>query len=263
MSRFVYSVFTKPWESLPAEELAEKVAAFGFDAVEFPLRKGFQAEPDNAERDLPRLTAIFRDAGLSIASIAGETTERVFAACEASGVHVLRIMAGFDLEKGYFASEAEFRRQLDALLPFCEKYGVTVGVQNHYGPMVFNSMELRHLVEGYDRKHIAAIWDAAHSGLAGEEAEQGLDIIWDCLCMVNFKNAFWRRTNAPESPEAAWEPYFTTGRQGMASFPRIAAFLRRRGYSGVVCLPAEYTDEAFTDTLVGPELAYVRSLMET
>ncbi|MEA4890797.1 MAG: sugar phosphate isomerase/epimerase family protein [Clostridiaceae bacterium] len=262
MKKYTYSLFTKPWKTLPSQILAEKVRTLGFDAVEFPLRSGFQAEPEHAGRDLPKLAAIFKAEGLAITSVASDTTEEVFAACQAAEIPVIRIMAGFDISRSYLTCEDEFKRYLDTLAPLSEKYGVTVGIQNHCGPMVFNSMQLRHLVEGYDQKHIAAIWDAAHSGLAGEEPEQGLDIVWDHLCMINFKNAFWRRKNGPEAPEAIWEPYFTTGRQGMADYPRIALYMKQRGYSGTICLPAEYTDAALTDQLIPSDLSYVKSLLE-
>ncbi len=262
MKKYIYSLFTKPWKTLPAQKLAEKVRALGFDAVEFPLRNGFQAEPEHARRDLPGLAAAFKAEGLAITSVASDTTEEVFAACQTADIPVIRIMAGFDPTRRYLACEVEWKRYLDTLVSLSEKYGVTVGIQNHYGPMVFNSMQLKHLVEGYDPKHIAAVWDAAHSGLAGEEPEQGLDIIWDHLCMINFKNAFWRRKNGPEAPEAIWEPYFTTGRQGMANYPRIARYLKERNYSGTICLPAEYTDAALTDSLIPSDLSYVKSLLE-
>ena len=51
-----------------------------------------------------------------------------------------------------------------------------------------------------------------------------------------------------------------SGRQGLASWPRVAAELQRRAYSGVVCLTAEYTDEAAVSRLVADDIAYAKSL---
>jgi sugar phosphate isomerase/epimerase len=137
---------------------------------------------------------------------------------------------------------------------------VKIGVQNHTGPCVCNAMGLRHLMERYDPRHIGAVWDAAHSALNGEDPELGLDIVWSHLCMVNLKNAFWQRTNGPEAEHAQWRPYWTSGRHGLASWPSVAAELKRRRYRGVVCLTAEYSDEPSLNRLLAEDIAFAKSL---
>jgi len=256
-----FSVFTKPWRELSADALCKKVKDWGFDGVEFPLRDGYQVEPKNAEKDLPVLAKKMGEYGLSIMSVASGTDENIFAACQAAGVPIIRIMAGFDLKKGYLNCEKDFRTYLNGLLPLCEKYKVKVGVQNHYGPMVFNSMEMKSLLAGFEPQYIGGVWDAAHSGLSGEIAEQGLDIIWDNLILVNLKNAYWKPTTGPEAEKMTWYPYFTAGQYGMASYPDILNYLKQRGYKGDICLPAEYTDEPLVERLTPLELAYVKSLL--
>jgi len=256
-----FSIFTKPWRTLSVDELCKKVANWGFDGVEFPLRDGYQVEPANAEKGLPELAKKMSEYGLSIMSVASGTDENIFAACQAAGVPIIRIMAGFDLKKGYLNSEKEYRANLEKLLPLCEKYGVKVGVQNHYGPMVFNSMELKSVLSGFDPKYIGAVWDAAHSGLSGEIAAQGLDIIWDNLVLVNLKNAYWKPETGPEAEKVVWHPYFTAGQYGMASYQEIMEYLKTRGYKGDICLPAEYTDEPLVERLTPLELEYVKSFL--
>jgi hypothetical protein len=76
------------------------------------------------------------------------------------------------------------------------------------------------------------------------------------------KNAIWVRTNGPEAEVAEWGVYWTSGRHGLASWPRVVAELKRRGYAGTVCLTAEYTDEASVERLVAEDLAFARSLFE-
>jgi sugar phosphate isomerase/epimerase len=255
----VYSVFTKPWRTTGIAELGAFVKRLGFDAVEFPLRPGYQVEPADAERGLPALARALGDHGVRVASIAGPTDERTFAACAAAGIPVIRIMCPME-EARYLEGEQRIRRELDGLEPLCARYGVTVGIQNHSGWFVANASGLRRILEGRDPRHVAAIWDAAHSALAGEEPELGLDIVWSHLCMVNLKNAFWRRVNGPEAEVAHWEHYYTSGRQGIASWPRIARFLEKRGYRGVLCLSAEYTDADQVDRLAAEDCAFTRSL---
>jgi hypothetical protein len=78
--------------------------------------------------------------------------------------------------------------------------------------------------------------------------------------MVNLKNAIWQRTNGPEAEYAEWKHYWTSGRHGLAVWPRVAAELNRRGYRGVVCITAEYSDAAAVDRLASEDLDFARSL---
>jgi len=183
----------------------------------------------------------------------------MIATCAEAGVPVIRTMITVGPE-GYLATEASVQRALGRLVPLLDKYGVTLGVQNHCGQFVNHAMGLRHLMERFEPRHIAAIWDAAHNALQGEPSESALDIIWTYLCMVNLKNAFWQRTTGPEATQALWRPYWTSGRHGLASWPAVAAELKRRGYGGVICLTAEYSDESAVDRLIAEDLAYTRSL---
>jgi sugar phosphate isomerase/epimerase len=153
------------------------------------------------------------------------------------------------------------QREFDALVPLLDKHGVTLGIQNHCGNRdVCNAMGLRHLIEKFDPKHVGAVWDAGHNGLEGEAPEMAIDIVWSHLCMVNLKSAYWRRKNTPEAEVAEWQIVWTSGRHGRANWPRVAAELQRRNFDGVICMTAEYTDEASVDRLIAEDLAFARSL---
>lgn len=260
MGNVSFSVFTKLWKSQSVDELGEYVSNAGFDGIEFPLRPGYQVEPQNAVKGLPELVKKLEKYSVKVTSVASSLDEVVFAGCCEAGIPVIRIMGSYGLDRNYMDFEGEMREKLDSILPFCQKYDVKVGIQHHYGPGLSNAMELRHLIEGYDPKYIGAIWDAAHSGLAGEEPEQGLDIVWSHLCMVNLKNGFYIRTNGPEAKQAEWERYFTLGSQGLASWPRIASHLKNREYKGTLCLTAEYTDEKKVQELCLQDISYAKCL---
>ncbi len=254
-----FSVFTKPWRS-PLPELAAQVKAWGFDGVELPVRPGYQVPPENVRRGLPEARRILGDQGLKIFSIAGPTDETTIAACAELGVPLIRIMADLG-SRGYLEGEDALRRDFDRFLPLLEKYAVKVGVQNHYGRMVCHALGLRRLLRGYDPQYIGAVWDAAHNALQGEEPELALDILWPLLLMVNLKNAIWQRTNPEKDEPAVWAPCWTGGREGLASWPRVAAELKRRRYSGVVCLTAEYSDEQAVNRLIAEDIAYAQGLL--
>ncbi len=253
------SVFTKPWKDMELGALGEMVKGLGFDGIELPVRSGYQVEPENVQRDLPRAARELAASGVKIYSVAGPTDEATMAACAEAGVAVIRICVGID-EDGYMATEARLQRHYDEMVPALEKYGVTLGIQNHCDRCVANAMGLRHLIEKYDSKHLGAVWDAGHNALNGEDPELAIDIVWSHLCMVNLKNAFWKRQTGPEADHALWRPYWTTGRQGLASWPRVAAELKRRQWRGVVCLTAEYSDKTSVERLVAEDIAFARAL---
>jgi sugar phosphate isomerase/epimerase len=256
-----FSLFTKPWRTNSIWELAKFVSSMGFDGIEFPLRDGYQLEPKDAEK-LKELTKQFSDYGLKIFSIASNPEEKVFAACAEAGVPIIRIMPAIVPEIGYLASETKARKYLESLFPLCEKYGVKIGVQQHHGNNVVDSMGLLHLMENLNTQYVGAIWDAAHDALAGQQPEFGLDIVWNHLCMVNLKNVYYRRLNGPESENAEWERYFTTGRHGLASWPTIAGYLTKRNYNGVICLTAQYNNESEIERLIHQDIIYAKSLFE-
>ena len=254
------AVFTKPWPTDSVPELAKRVAGLGLDSAEVPVRPGYQVELATAERELPKLVSVFADHGLTVASVASVLDERAFAACANAGIGVIRIMA--PITRGeYLRSEEELRKQLDGAMPLCERHRVKVGVQQHYGDHVCDATGLRLLLDRADHHWVGAIWDAAHDALAGLEPENGIDLVWDRLLMVNLKNAYYERTNGPEAPQAKWARHFTTGRHGLASWPRVLAELKRRKYSGTLCLTAEYHDEGDVDRLCQDDVQYVKGLM--
>jgi sugar phosphate isomerase/epimerase len=263
--RVSFSVFTKPWKT-PLPDLARFVRDLGFDGIELPVRPGYQVLPENVGRDLPAAAKLLADHGLQISSVAppggspdGPLDESFIAACAEAAVPVIRVMAPIG-DDGYLASVSRLQREYDALRPLLEKYGVQLGIQNHYGRTVCNAMGLRHLIERYDPRLIGAVWDAAHNALNGEDPEMAIDIVWSHLCMVNLKNAYWRRVTGPEAEDVCWKPWWTTGPQGLASWPRVAAELRRRDYRGVICLTAEYSDDPAVERLIAQDIGYARAL---
>jgi len=254
-----FTVFTKPWK-MPLPHLGAFIKKLGFDGIELPVRPGFQVEPANVARGLREAVRVLADHGLSIASVAGPTDEATVAACAEAHIPLIRICVDIPQGRGYLAHEARLQREFDALIPILERYRMALGIQNHYGRYIANAMGIRHLIERYDPRHIGAVLDVAHCALDGEIPALALDIVWPHLRMVNLKNAYWRRINGSEAAVAAYEPYWTSGRQGLCSWATVAAELKERGYSGTVCLTAEYSDEAAVDRLIAEDIVYARSL---
>ena len=260
-----FAVFVKPWKNLSLPQLAIHVQHLGFNLIELPVRPGFQVEPDRFEQDMPGVVKFLADLGICIVNVAVDmplTDERLYATCAANGITMNRVMFK-RISPSYGESETAARRQLDAAIPLCEQYGVKLGIQNHYGGSVpINSMGLYQLVRDYDPRWVGAIWDAAHNALQGEDAQTGLELVQSHLCMVNLKNAFWRRTSQPDANETKWAAYFCAGPHGCISWAEVAAGVKRIGYQGPITFTAEYTDHTYTDRLLEADLAYARRLFD-
>ena len=57
-----------------------------------------------------------------------------------------------------------------------------------------------------------------------------------------------------------WQKEWVPGREGLCSWPAVATELKARGYSGPVCLTAEYSDEASVDRLIAQDIAFAKEL---
>lgn len=258
------AVFAKPWKSLPLPQLAAHIQSLGFDWIELPVRPGFPVEPDYIERDLPAAVKILAEHGIRVLNVTADVpldVERLYSACAEAGIAMNRVMFR-QRELDYWAAEAKARRKLDAALPFCERYGLQIGVQNHSGRFVpVNEMGMFQLLKDYDRRHVAAVWDPAHNALEGLDSDAALDILGPYLCVVNLKNAFWRRASGPEAEVAEWQVYWTSGAQGRASWSRVIAKLKAIDYRGPICFSAEYSDDERVDELIVKDLYFARGLL--
>jgi len=262
-----FSVFTKPWKTQSFGELARLVRGFGFDAVELPVRPGYQVQPEAMETGLKKAIQAFADEGIVVKSVAAPTdgvrpgfTADLIAACAENDVPLIRVFPFIRPGEPYLEGEARVQKELESLLPLLEQCRVTVGVQNHCGPCFTGAMHLRHLIERFDPKRIGAILDAGYTGLSGEEPEHAIDMVWSHLCMVNFKNAFRKLRTGPEAEQAEWQVYWTSGRHGLSDWRRYAAELKKRQWRGTACLTAEYSDPNAVDRLIADDLRYARSL---
>ena len=81
-----------------------------------------------------------------------------------------------------------------------------------------------------------------------------LDIVWSHLSLINFKAASHRRTNRITAQEAEWEVLWTTAQHSGYSWRKMASLLKQRGYTGDICLPAEYSKPDGGGQLMGDDV---------
>jgi len=237
MSDIAFSVFTKPWHC-DLNQLGARMAELGFTHVEFPVRPDYPVTPETVDQ-LPAAARTLAKFGVTIHSVAGPTDEATIRACGEAGVPIIRTMARVPQGANYVECVQSLRDEYTALLPLLEECSVTIGVQNHCNRFVANALGLQQLLDGFDPRHVAAVWDAAHEALNGVDPDMALDA---------------------EAEESQWRSYWTAGHLGLCSWPTVAEELIKRGYKGVICLTAEYSDHDSVDRLIAADLAYARSL---
>jgi sugar phosphate isomerase/epimerase len=261
------AVFTKPWKcSLP--ELGEKLARWGVDGLELPVRPGYPVTPENVRDELPRAVATLASFGQTIYSVAGTIDEPTIQACGDSGIPIIRVCERIDMKLGYRESVLRIRQLYQRMLPLLARSNVKIGLQNHCDHFVGSAAGTMEVIGDFDPGQVGAVLDVAHCGLDGEPEDMAIDIVWSHLCMVNLKNAFRMRLNGPEAEAAEWRTYWTTGRHGYASWRKTLAELRRRGYAGPLCLCAEYSNPKGGDLvgddvnrLLEEDIAYLKALL--
>lgn len=256
-----WALFTKRWSTSAPEPLAELIAGLGFTGAEVPVRPGGYLDPDNAARLLPGFVRTLAEHGITVISVAADPTEPVFTACADAGVGMIRTMAPVG-DDGYRASVDRLRRDWAAVDELCTRYGVRVGVQPHRGRYVESTLGMLLLIDelaGFD-----LVWDAAHDALTGVDPVRSLELAWPRLGLVNLKNAHYRRAadSARSEPGGGgFEPWFGPAETGLADWGRILDWLKEGGWTGPICLTAEYSDASGPDQvadLVRADLATAR-----
>ena len=231
---YLWSVFTKPWAGLPGDELGRLVAGLGFAGAEIPVRDTAYVTPATAETELSKFTAQLRAEGIEPISVAGDLSERVFAACAEAGVPMIRIMAELGTD-GYAASVRRNRVLLEQAAVLTERYDVQVGVQPHHGRFVASTLGVLQLLDGLPEQ-FKLVWDAAHDALAGDHPAVTLELGAGRLGIVNLKNVQYVRS------DGAWKPYFVQADEGLSDWSAVFAALRKVKYSGPICLTGQYSD---------------------
>lgn len=254
-----YSVFTKFW-NLPLEELARTLSNTGVDGAELPVRDGYPVTMENIGSMLPEAAKIFADHGQRIFSIAppiGPLSQSLIETCAKAGVVYLRVMIKVGGE-GYLKAEEDACRHYESLIPWLEDTGMKIGVQNHADYFVANAAGLRRVVERFDARHVAAVYDVGHCGLDGEIPEIAVDLLHSHLLTVNLKNMVWEETKHTDGNFARWKRPVVAGRKGLMPWPDVAAALRKRNWSGMVNICSEYSDLTHKNELLADDIAFAR-----
>jgi sugar phosphate isomerase/epimerase len=244
--------FSKPFQSLSADDMASLVEEIGWNGIESPVRSAGQVEPERVEEDLPRLVEAFRRRGLVIPVIVTE----IFSMRQPHAEIVLRTAAKLGIKRirlGIFKYVQErpleqqlneFGKTLKEIGDACGELGIQAAVQNHSGFDRFGApvWDLYTVLRDFQIKNVGMCFDIAHAMVEG-----GLSwpiqarLMEPYYAAVYVKDFTWARgANGWGSRGASgWGVTWRPLGEGMVDRSFIAG-LPKSGFSGPICQHHEY-----------------------
>jgi sugar phosphate isomerase/epimerase len=237
-------VFSKPFQSLNADDTAAFVEEIGFQGIECPVRAEGQIEPERVEEDLARFVEAFRRRSLAIPVIVSE----IYSIRQANAERVLRAAAKLGIGKirlGIFkyAPDRPIEQQLDDfgrvlrdIGEACGELGIQAALQNHSGRDRFGApvWDFATVMRTHKIKNVGMCFDIGHAVVEG-----GLS--WPIqarLAEPHYAAVYVKDFTWQKGPDG-WHPAGCPLGEGMVDRSFFAG-LRRSGFSGPICQHHEY-----------------------
>lgn len=258
MNAILFSKLFKDRDPGGLVDLAHSLGVAGYDLA---VRSGHPVNPDNAERELPRVAELMRRSDLDVPMVTGN-----FDLLEPSHPSAAPILRGMDaadvrlLKLGYFRyrpGEEAYTERVDhvrdVLLewePVARQYGVKVCYHTHSGHyMGMNCASLMHLLSGFDPECVGAYLDPGHLVVSGEGFATGLPMAGEYFSLVAVKDVLLKRAERGDhgGVTAEWVP---AGR-GMVDWTEVFDRLEAVGYDGPVSIHCGFDvpEDEFMDTV--------------
>lgn len=255
-------VFTKPFNSLSFDELADHVAELGFDGIEAPIRKGGHVEPTHVEDKLPKLVEALAKRNLEITVMTSDindpndpVTAKVLEVAAGLGIQRYRMKYyTYDLKRPVIQQIKEWRPAFRDLAAMNKDFGIKAVYQNHAGNKQLGAAlwDLREVLEGISPEEIGVAYDIRHASVEGGMSWPiTFNMIRPHLDTVYVKDAHWagkKPTNVPLG-------------DGIVA-PRFFNLLAESGFKGPISLHEEYLDHRKPE-LVPEHLAAIKKDFET
>lgn len=170
-------VFTKPFNSLTFDELADRIAELGFDGIEAPIRPGGHIEPEAVPDELPKLVEALKKRGLEITVMTSDVNdpndpvnERVLRTAASLGIRRYRMRYfKYDLAQPILQQLDSWRPQVRELAALNAELGITAVYQNHAGRNYCGAplWDLQRLLDGIPVEHVGVAFDIRHATVEG------------------------------------------------------------------------------------------------
>lgn len=204
-----FHVFSKMFQApvtKSPEELCDLMKRAGADGIQWTVRKGGHATPENVRTELPRLVRIAESSGLSVETICtgivdGQTADAELISKVAADCGIAQMRTGYyfyDKKRETFAQSMErFRRSFRQLADLGERCGIKAAYQNHstWGPAIFGGVvwDIYECIWGLDPRWISIEYDPMHAYFETYESwMHGLDLVTPWISAIDLKDFRYR-----------------------------------------------------------------------
>ena len=255
-------IFTKPFNSLSFDELADRIAELGVDGIEAPVREGGHVDPAEVEGKLPELAAALKKRNLKITVMTTDindpndpNTMRVLQVAAKLGIRRYRMKyLTYDLNRPVVQQLDEWRPRFRDLAAMNRDLGVQAVYQNHASNKLLGATlwDLKHVVEEIPVDEVGVAYDIRHATVEGGTSWPiTFNMIRPNIDIVYVKDFRWDGKKVRNVPLGKG--------QIDAAFFRM---LSDTGFRGPISLHEEYLDHMQTE-LVPQHLAAIRNDLVT
>lgn len=235
-------VFTKPFNSLSFDQLADRIAELGFDGIEAPIRPGGHIEPEEVADELPRLVEALAQRHLKITVMTSDINnpnsalnEKVLRIASGLGIQRYRMKYfNYDLKKPIDQQLKEWRPKFVDLAAMNKELGITAVYQNHAGSKNLGAVlwDLPFVLKGISTKEIGVAYDIRHATIEGGMSWPiTFQRILPHIDTVYVKDAKWVGKKATNVPLG----------EGVVD-PKFFKMLKTANFQGPISLHEEYLD---------------------
>jgi sugar phosphate isomerase/epimerase len=255
-------VFTKPFNSLSFDELADRIAELGFDGIEAPIRKGGHVEPEAVEDELPKLVEALQKRDLEITVMASGVNNpddpveaKVLRTAAALGIRRYRMKyLQYDLKRSVVEQLNEWRPRLRDLAAANRDLGIRAVYQNHASGKNLGAAlwDLKYVLEGIPVDQIGVAYDIRHATVEGGMSWPiTFNVIRPHVDTVYVKDFRWVGSRVQNVPLG----------EGQVN-PKFFTMLADSGFAGPISLHEEYLDHRKPE-LVPQHLAVIKKDLAT
>lgn len=235
-------VFTKPFQTLSYDQLADRIAELGFDGIEAPVRDGGHIEPAQVPDELPKLVEALRKRNLEVTVMTSSIndpkdplTESVLKTASQLGIRRYRMKyLKYDLSQPILKQLDEWKPRFRDLATMNREFGITAVYQNHAGRNHLGSTlwDLQRLLSDIPVNQIGVAYDVRHAAVEGGQSwPLTFQLIRPHIETVYVKDFHWVNGQARNVPLGT----------GQVS-PDVFKMLRESKFEGPVSLHEEYLD---------------------
>jgi sugar phosphate isomerase/epimerase len=237
-----------------AESGIEIARSAGFAGIAWTVRPGAHVVPETVERDLPRIVALTRKAGLAtpmiitgIGNVGAPKIEAILETMKSLGIRRYRAVAPkYDYTRDLEPQFAAFRSAMIALSKLNERYDTTAMFHTHsYANTIGGSAwDLWMLLKDLDPRYIGINYDIGHvMAKGGDGWRESSRAAHRHIQALSVKDFHWvKRTDAPAG-EWSWRTEFVPPGQGMVNFSDFFQYFRSIDFTGPIETYCEYKVE--------------------